>query len=43
MARPITTIPVEPDTAEAVREVRDEHELGTLDDAVQDLLENAGR
>lgn len=43
MSKDITTLSVHPDTAEEVREIRDERGLDHLDAAVRVLLDDAGR
>jgi len=42
MPSTITTISVHPNRAEALREYRDQHDLSTLDAAVDDLLSQGG-
>ena len=42
MATEITTVSVAPARAEALRELRDEHELGSMDAALEQLLNERG-
>ena len=43
MATTITTVSVHADRAEALREYRDEHELPSMDAALEDLLNRRGQ
>jgi len=42
MATEITTVSVHPERAEALRELRDERELASLDAALEELLNRRG-
>jgi hypothetical protein len=42
MATQITTVSVHPERAEELRRIRDEHDLASMDDALEEILSQRG-